>query len=65
MYCESIAFASSLSILSLSIMNFSCSRLFTDIRFISRVKQEFIEGELALGMKEQFDEADRLFIEGV
>ena len=41
------------------------SRLFTDIRFISRVKQEFIEGELALGMKEQFDEADRLFIEGI
>lgn len=41
------------------------SRLFTDIRFISRVKQEFIEGELALGMKEKFDEADRLFIDGI
>ena len=41
------------------------SRMFTDIRFISRVKQEFIEGELAIGMREQFDEADRLFREGI
>ncbi|MFQ9249045.1 MAG: hypothetical protein ACLR3R_17445 [Clostridium paraputrificum] len=41
------------------------SRLFTDIRFISRVKQEFIEGELAIGITEQFDEADRLFREGI
>lgn len=41
------------------------SRMFADIRFISRLKQEFIEGELAQGMKEQFNEADRLFIEGI
>ena len=41
------------------------SRMFTDIRFISRVKQEFIECELARGLREQFYEANILFRKGI
>ena len=41
------------------------SRMFTDIRFISRVKQEFIECELVRGLREQFYEANTLFREGI
>lgn len=41
------------------------SRLFNDIRFIARVKQEFIEAELDAGMLEEFREADRLFKEEI
>lgn len=41
------------------------SRLFTDVRFITRIKQEFIEAELDAGMQYELDEADRLFAEGI
>lgn len=39
------------------------SRLFTDIRFIARVKEEFINAELDAGMQREIIEADILFCE--
>lgn len=41
------------------------SRLFTDIRFIARLKQEFIETELYAGMEYELKRVDRLFMEGI
>lgn len=38
------------------------SRLFTDIRFISRVKQEFITNELEIQFRGIADEIDRMYV---
>jgi hypothetical protein len=39
------------------------SRLFSDIRFITKLKKEFITGQLEEGMQKELDEADRLYTE--
>ena len=51
--------------LDVGVLIVTLSRMFTDIRFISRVKQEFIECELARGLREQFYEANILFRKGI
>ena len=39
------------------------TRLFTDIRFIARIKQEFIESEISKKVQKEIEETDRLFAE--
>ena len=41
----------------------TASRLFTDIRFITRVKQEFVNSQLDVGIQKEIDEANSLFAE--
>ena len=38
------------------------TRLFTDIKFIARIKQEFIESEISRRVQEEIEEIDRLFV---
>ena len=38
----------------------TASRLFADIRFITRVKQEFVNSQLGVGMQKEIDESNRL-----
>lgn len=45
-----------------SLLN-TVTRLFTDIRFIARIKQEFIESEISNRIQKEIDEADKLFEE--
>lgn len=39
------------------------TRLFTDIRFTARIKQEFIESEISKKVQKEIEETDRLFAE--
>lgn len=43
-----------------SLLN-TVSHLFTDIRFITRIKQEFIDSEISSRLKKEIDEVDMLF----
>lgn len=43
-----------------SLLN-TVSHLFTDIRFISRVKQEFIDNEISDRLQKEIDEIDRIY----
>lgn len=45
-----------------SLLN-TVSRLFTDVRFIARIKQEFIENEIADRLKQEIHEIDRIYEE--
>lgn len=45
-----------------SLLN-TVTRLFSDIRFIARIKQEFIESEISKKVQEEIEETDRLFAE--
>lgn len=44
-----------------SLLN-TVTRLFTDIRFILRIKREFIESEIAARMQKEIDEIDALYL---
>ena len=37
------------------------TRLFTDIRFVARIKQEFVENEISVRLQKEIDEIDALF----
>jgi len=40
----------------------TASRLFSDIRFITKLKDEFINAQIDEGMQKELDEADRIYI---
>lgn len=37
------------------------THLFSDVRFIAKIKQEFIESEISDRVKVEIDETDRMF----
>ena len=43
-----------------SLLN-TITHLFTDIRFILKIKQEFIESEIAIKVQKEISEVDALF----
>ena len=45
-----------------SLLN-TVTRLFSDVRFIARIKQEFIESEISKKVQEEIEETNRLFAE--